>query len=84
MADLNGNGRAEIFIISRSENYFAHSYVMEWDGAAFQTIYDAPNWYYRIGMNPQTEKAHTLRPERGRPRGGFRAGLCFGLGQREL
>jgi TolB-like protein len=64
VADLNGNGRAEIFIVSRSENYFAHSYVMEWDGAAFQTIYEAPNWYYRIGMNPQTKK-RTLYGQKG-------------------
>jgi TolB-like protein len=64
VADLNGNDRAEIFIISRSENYFPRSYVMEWDGAAFQTIYEAPNWYYRIGMNPQTKKC-TLYGQKG-------------------
>jgi TolB-like protein len=56
VADINGNGRAEIFILSRSENYHPQTYVLEWDGAAFQTVYEAPNWYYRVGWNPQTKK----------------------------
>ncbi|MEE4263503.1 MAG: FG-GAP-like repeat-containing protein [Desulfobacteraceae bacterium] len=64
VADINGNGRAEIFITSRSENYFPHSYVLEWDGATFQTIYDAPNWYFRVGWNPQTKK-RTLYGQKG-------------------
>jgi len=56
VADINGNGRAEIFVSSRSENYYSHSYVLEWDGTAFQTVYDAPNWYFRVGWNPRTNK----------------------------
>jgi TolB-like protein len=67
VADINGNGRAEIFISSRAENYFAHSYVLEWDGAAFQTVYEAPNWYFRVGWNPQTKKS-TLYGQKGSAR----------------
>ena len=34
-ADINGNGKAEIFLGSRNERYFPHTYVFEWDGAVF-------------------------------------------------
>jgi len=64
VADINGNGRAEIFVSARSDNYFAHSYVLEWDGSAYQKIYDAPNWYFRVLWNPQ-EKRHTLYGQKG-------------------
>jgi TolB-like protein len=67
VADINGNGRAEIFITARSENYFPSSYVLEWDGTAFQTIYEAPNWYFRVGWNPQTKK-RTLYGQKGSAR----------------
>jgi TolB-like protein len=56
VADINGNGRAEIFITSRTDNYYPHSYVMEWDGADFQTIYEARYWYFRVLRNPQTHQ----------------------------
>ena len=67
VADINGNGRAEIFMTSRSDNYFAHSYVLEWDGAAFQTIYDAPNWYFRVLCDPHS-KRQTLYGQKGSAR----------------
>ena len=37
VADINGNGKAEIYLTSRSENYYAQASVLEWDGVAFQT-----------------------------------------------
>jgi TolB-like protein len=64
VADVNGNGRAEIFISARSENYFTSSYVLEWDGAAFQTISDDIDWYYRVLWDPQT-KRRTLYGQKG-------------------
>jgi TolB-like protein len=67
VADINGNGRAEVFISSRSENYYPHSYVLEWDGSAFQNVYDAPNWYFRVGWNPQNKK-RTLYGQKGSAR----------------
>jgi TolB-like protein len=56
VADINGNGRAEVFISARSENYFPASYVLEWDGSSFQTIYEAPNWYFRVLWHPQSDR----------------------------
>ncbi len=67
VADINGNGRAEIFMTARSDNYFPHSYVLEWDGAAFQTIYDAPNWYFRVLWDPHS-KRQTLYGQKGSAR----------------
>jgi hypothetical protein len=64
VADINGNGRAEIFITARSENYFPSSYVLEWDGTRFQTIADDLNWYYRVLWNPQS-KRRTLYGQKG-------------------
>lgn len=67
VADINGNGRAEIFVSARSENYFPSSYVLEWDGTAFQTIYDASNLYFRVVWNPQTGR-HRLYGQKGSAR----------------
>jgi len=67
VADINGNGRAEIFMTSRSEKYFARSYVLEWDGAAFQTIYDAPDWYFRVLRDPHSNR-QTLYGQKGSAR----------------
>ena len=67
VADINGNGRAEIFMTSRGENYFPHSYVLEWDGAAFQTICDATNWYFRVLWDPHS-KRRTLYGQKGSAR----------------
>ena len=67
VADINGNGRAEIFITAHSENYFARSYVLEWDGGVFHTIYEASNWYFRVVWNPQT-KRHVLYGQKGSAR----------------
>jgi len=67
VADINGNGRAEIFVSSRSERYYPHSYVLEWDGASFQTIYNAENWYFRVLRDPRTKTA-TLYGQKGSAR----------------
>lgn len=45
-ADLNGNGRAELFITHyNGENL--RSYVMEWEGAGLRRIADNLRWYFR-------------------------------------
>jgi len=64
VADINGNGQAEIFISARSENYFPSSYVLEWDGAVFQTITNDVDFYFRVLWNPQT-KRRTLYGQKG-------------------
>jgi len=67
VADINGNGRAEVFISAHSEKHYAHSYVLEWDGTTFQTVYDAPNWYFRVVWDPQTN-LHKLYGQKGSAR----------------
>jgi len=64
VADINGNGRAEIFVAARSENYFPSSYVLEWDGSGFQTIAEDLDWYFRVLRNPQTGR-RTLYGQKG-------------------
>jgi TolB-like protein len=66
-ADINGNGRDEIFVSARSENYLPSSYVLEWDGDAFQIIQKAINRYFRVLWNPQT-KRRTLYGQKGSAR----------------
>ncbi len=57
VADINGNGKAEIYLTLRSENYFPRAAVLEWDGTAFQTIHTAPSWYLRVLHDPQSGRA---------------------------
>ena len=48
VADLNGNGRDEIFITHFDNNDSRLlSYVMEWDGKQLQRIADELRWYFR-------------------------------------
>lgn len=56
VADINGNGKAEIYLTLRSENYYARSSILEWDGTTFQTIHTAPHWYLRVLHDPRTGK----------------------------
>jgi len=67
VADINGNGRAEIFVTARTEKYTTGSYVLEWDGTAYKTIYDEPGWYYRVLWHPQTDR-HMLYGQMGSAR----------------
>ncbi len=49
VADINGNGLAEIFVTSvRPENRGLSSFVLEWDGNGFQRIVEEAGWYYRV------------------------------------
>lgn len=48
-ADINGNGKAEIFVTQMSDlQSVLKSYVMEYTGTRFKTIADEPRWYYRV------------------------------------
>ena len=57
VADINGNGRAEIYLTLRSDSYHPRASVLEWDGTAFQTIHTAPYWYLRVVRDPRTGRA---------------------------
>lgn len=48
-ADINQNGRAEIFVTNiHNSSGSLQSFVMEWDGAKFKTIIEGSRWYYRV------------------------------------
>ncbi len=46
LADLNGNGKAEIYISTISGNS-PLSYAVEWNGQAFATLFDKQPWHLR-------------------------------------
>ncbi|MBU0673760.1 MAG: VCBS repeat-containing protein [Proteobacteria bacterium] len=47
LADLNGNGRAEIYVCTVSDNV-PESFALEWSGASFVTIFERQPWYLRV------------------------------------
>ncbi len=56
-ADINANGRAEIFINCRTKQYATRVFVMEWNGAAFEQIHEAGFWFYRVSRDAKTKRA---------------------------
>lgn len=71
-ADINENGKAEIFITSlRGDGQRLNSFVAEWNGSRFERISDDPNWYYRVInmpgrgkvlMGQQRDLGHIFKP----------------------
>ncbi|MDY6954602.1 MAG: VCBS repeat-containing protein, partial [Thermodesulfobacteriota bacterium] len=53
VADVNGNGRAEIFLtcVKRPGDRL-DSFVLEWDGKEFQPVSEEDQWYYRVIDSP--------------------------------
>lgn len=52
--DADGNGRDEIFLTCRTDDYVIASYVVEWDGTKFAKVQDMPGWFLRVAANPKT------------------------------
>lgn len=53
VADINANGKAEIFVTSvLREKQRLSSFVLESDGNTFPRILDGENWYYRVIQPP--------------------------------
>lgn len=48
VADINGNGMAEIFVTSIDHKARLNSFVLEWNGARFNRIVDQAPWYFRV------------------------------------
>ena len=57
VADINANGRAEIFVTAEDltgderANYITkrlRSFVLEWNGTAYARLVDDQHWYYRV------------------------------------
>ncbi len=63
-ADINGNGRAEIFLNCRNEKFLPRVIVMEWTGSAFESIHADSFWFYRVSYDPKT-KRHNLFGQQG-------------------
>jgi len=58
VADVNNNGLAEIFVTSvKNPGDRLGSFVLEWDGRAFQPITEDANWYYRVVELPYQGQA---------------------------
>ena len=64
-ADINANGRAEIFINCRNKQFLPRVFVFEWNGSDFTTIHEENFWFYRIGRDAQNDRV-TLFGQRGR------------------
>jgi len=57
VADINGNGVAEIFITSQTmQKDKLSSFVLEYDGRSYPRIVQGSSWYYRISETPQRGK----------------------------
>jgi len=53
VADINGNGIAEIFVTSLEPTRKAlASFVLEYDGKSFKRIVEGASWYYRVSNTP--------------------------------
>jgi TolB-like protein len=49
VADINGNGRAEIFVTSlKGAGQCLDSFVLEWNGDDFKRVSEDGPWYYRV------------------------------------
>jgi hypothetical protein len=57
VADINDNGRAEIFVTSlNAQRNAVNSFVLEWDGQHYAEIVKDSSWYYRIAELPGNER----------------------------
>ena len=55
-ADINGNGRAEIFVSSLYKKHDRlNSFVLEWDGNRLRPLAQGQPWYYRVLHRPGEE-----------------------------
>ena len=52
VADINGNGRAELYITRLNRMDRLSSSVMEWSGSGFRTLAQDLNWYFRVTNGP--------------------------------
>lgn len=53
VADINGNGRAEIFLTCLNGNTkLLDSVVLEWDGSDFKRVAQNQKWYFRVITHP--------------------------------
>lgn len=59
--DFNQNGKAEIFVSCiHASSKKTMSYILEWNGSAYEQIITKSDWFYRSGKNPNTGKPALL------------------------
>jgi hypothetical protein len=51
--DINGNGKAEIYVTRLDAHNKLASVVLEWNGSTLQTIAGGQPWYFRVGNDPE-------------------------------
>ncbi len=51
--DINGNGRAELFITRLDAHGKLDSVVLEWNGSGLQPIATGQSWYFRVSDDPE-------------------------------
>jgi TolB-like protein len=57
VADINKNGRAEIFVTCLNENTkLLDSFVLEWNGTDFVPVAQRERWYFRVITHPMHGK----------------------------
>ena len=57
VADVNGNGKAEIFVTNLlTKSNTLGSFVLEWQGDGFATVAEKERWYYRVIELPSRGK----------------------------
>ena len=74
VADLDGNGRAEIYVSSLSA-VTVSSLVLEWEGSQFKTIAKGQSWLFRVIDIPGRGKA--LIGQKREPDGGYTGDVHF-------
>ncbi len=52
VADLNGNGRAEIYVTSLTPSMGVGSFVMEWEGNSLTSLASGLSWFLRVLKHP--------------------------------
>ena len=55
VADINGSGRAEIFVTAKNnQGNMLRSFVLEYRDGEYRTIVEKSPWFYRVGHDPGT------------------------------
>lgn len=74
VADLDRNGRAEIYVTNLGDTD-VYSYVLEWNGTDFKRIAEGQRWFFRVIDLP--EKGPSLIGQRRATAGGFMGKVQF-------
>ena len=74
VADINDNGRSEIFVTNLSDDNRVRSFVLEWNGTEFKTVVEKENWHYRV-INAPSRGGRILLGQKGGSKDIFLGGI---------